>query len=88
MENQIRNKTTYHEEVLERVEGEFPSGSREREVMRCGGSAGCGGAAAAGCCPDHLPDMRARHSSCNHTRVISPEYLIAGYRTHCFCISL
>lgn len=49
------------EEVLDRVEGELPSGSRDSEVIRCGGSAGCG--AAVVCCPDHFPDIRARHNS-------------------------
>ena len=33
---------SYQDEVLERVEGEFPSGSRDSDVIRCGGSAGCG----------------------------------------------
>lgn len=52
----------YQEEVLDRVDGELPSGSLESEVIRWAGSAGCGGAAAV-CWPVHLPDMRARHNS-------------------------
>lgn len=53
----------HHEEVLDLVEGEFPSGSFDRDVIRCGGSVGCGGAEVVVCCPDHLPDIRARHNS-------------------------
>lgn len=53
---------THHDEVLDLVDGELASGSRDKEVMRCGGSAACGGAVVV-CCPDHLPDIRALHSS-------------------------
>lgn len=43
-------RCSYHDDVLDLVEGELPSaGSLESEVMRCGGSVGGCVAVAAGC---------------------------------------
>lgn len=62
--------------MLDLVEGELPSGSRDNEVIRCAGSAGCGGAAVV-CCPVHLPDIRARQSSFNNKDIIRKSFDIS-----------